>query len=82
MNAKVRLPDREALIVKKDALEVVGFGKNAYLWVGDREGRFVRAVDGAELRALFNAIRRAYTGKTVVENRRRKWPSPKQGGSG
>jgi hypothetical protein len=51
---RVREPDRQALLVKEDALEVVGFGKHAYLWIGDeavsgnynRKGASAKSGDG------------------------------------
>lgn len=70
----VRLPDRQALIVKKDGLEVVGFGRHTYLWIGDFEGRCVRTVSGKQLQELFNAIRRAKSAKP----RQRQWPQRKK----
>jgi len=70
MAARVRLPDRQALVVKEDALEVVGFGRHAYLWIGDQDGRCARTVSGKQLADLFNAIRRARSAKP----RQGKWP--------
>lgn len=79
MAIRVREPDGEALVVVPDGLEVVGFGRNAYLWVGDAEGRCVRIVQGQDLKDLQCAIRRALESTAPRRvNRQIRWPGEKQ----